>query len=392
MVLIIPLPLRTRYEDQTLVCDPEYPEMPCFNALTNGDVVLDTAAAPKFTIDYDDIFNCSYVGNGVDCQRTPYFILDADVRNYMAYTVVEDGCMDNFTVGQAIRMQESIDWDPSGIFAAVEKRQLPLCTNPIRGVLHSRARSRPPYLPRFQRGSIMCSSPVTVPIRTITIASMVPAIWGEQFSVQFYHPGCPHQRGNRLQLHHAPNHSSIYIGQLAEYTGKGAVTIIGTAPPLKGVWYSSTMGCSAPMLPLPPRFHGHQQPPFYPRPGPGCTTCRRFKWRQPGSSHPKGEQWIGFLHSAVCLWRPERPIWAAANYLYGGQWAQRRVFADLDGDSYMLTWCRPTSWTSPLPGTRTWGRQLWAAAGGDHHRPAVGRICGGPGRDEDRHPVPLPSR
>ena len=204
--------------DQTLVCDPEYPEMPCFNALTNGDVVLDTAAAPKFTIDYDDIFNCSYVGNGVDCQGTPYFILDADVRNYMAYTVVEDGCMDNFTVGQAIRMQESIDWDPSGIFAAVETPIASLY-EPYKGEYYMAGPDPDPHtLPRFQPGFDYVFQSCNCANQDNYDCVNGPCEFEEnnfQSSFTILAAHTKEETDYNSIMH--PNHSSIYIGQLAEY-------------------------------------------------------------------------------------------------------------------------------------------------------------------------------
>ncbi|MEZ4875248.1 MAG: hypothetical protein R2793_07335 [Flavobacteriaceae bacterium] len=116
--------------DPSLICDPSHPEIPCFNALTRGDFVLDTAAAPNFkrewcyanglpidcegNQDYYYINNCAYVGASNDCQGTLYDIQPSDVQNYMAY--IPDGCWNNFSIGQKIRIREAIIRDSQGNF------------------------------------------------------------------------------------------------------------------------------------------------------------------------------------------------------------------------------------------------------------------------------------
>ncbi|GAB5398735.1 MAG: hypothetical protein Aureis2KO_03200 [Aureisphaera sp.] len=93
-----------------------------FNADSAGDFVVDTAAKPRFltggggsTVIFDlDLTNCVYIGNGSDCGGTPYQIFEDDVRNYMskgAQPYPGAGCNDRFSVGQKIRMLETIELD-----------------------------------------------------------------------------------------------------------------------------------------------------------------------------------------------------------------------------------------------------------------------------------------
>lgn len=105
-----------------LPLDPDY------NANDHGDWVPDTASAPAYSIEYcvlndpngdcgvsgsipgDDryafIEGCHYAGFNSDCLGEQYEIFENDVRNYMAYSPSE--CMNAFTIGQAIRMHETV--------------------------------------------------------------------------------------------------------------------------------------------------------------------------------------------------------------------------------------------------------------------------------------------
>lgn len=90
-----------------------------YNALSVGDYVADTAAAPNFFIGgthpYFDSATCSYIGHQTDCQGTAYQLFEQDVRNYMSYA--PSICLNQFTIGQGIRMRESIQNDIYGAFA-----------------------------------------------------------------------------------------------------------------------------------------------------------------------------------------------------------------------------------------------------------------------------------
>tara|TARA_Y100000815_G_scaffold24566_1_gene20651 strand:+ start:369 stop:2012 length:1644 start_codon:yes stop_codon:yes gene_type:complete len=109
------------------------PNDPAYNADSRGDWVTDTAAMPSFRrehcflenlplsqcseggpyfFEYYDRPNCKYIGNDGqndrrDCQGTPYDINETQSRNYMSYA--PGSCLDNFTVGQMVKMRETID-------------------------------------------------------------------------------------------------------------------------------------------------------------------------------------------------------------------------------------------------------------------------------------------
>lgn len=108
-----------RFYDDPILC--EYvnrdPNILPFNALDNGDKVLDTAAAPLFMNDDPNDVNlqtCEYVGQGSDCQDPPrpYEIFEEDIRNMMNGAANPDfwstGCQNIFSVGQKIRVRETI--------------------------------------------------------------------------------------------------------------------------------------------------------------------------------------------------------------------------------------------------------------------------------------------
>ncbi len=120
-------PLSENYENcEHVTRDPLNPdgtENTNYNATTRGDDVTDTAAVPDFrneeyfilldqaltTTNYElfaFIDNCTYNGDGKDCQNTPFDIYPSDVTNVMAYS---GPCQETLTIGQAIRMHEAID-------------------------------------------------------------------------------------------------------------------------------------------------------------------------------------------------------------------------------------------------------------------------------------------
>lgn len=86
--------------------DPDDPE---FNAKCAGDYVVDTNAVPSmYGSEGNNITDdCKYTGNAKDCDGTAYNITEDDVRNFMAYT--KQSCRSRFTVGQGIRVRETID-------------------------------------------------------------------------------------------------------------------------------------------------------------------------------------------------------------------------------------------------------------------------------------------
>ena len=114
------------------------------NSCDTGDRVADTNAVPNFrnefcyfetnsgdcgsdickgdnTQEYYNILDypyCDYIGFNFDCTGAPYTINTDDVKNYMAYT--KSLCSDRFTIGQGIRMLETIAWDPYYEFGDAE--------------------------------------------------------------------------------------------------------------------------------------------------------------------------------------------------------------------------------------------------------------------------------
>lgn len=104
------------------------PNDPDFNTDTRGDFVVDTNAVARFSDEYCrenglpgtdcfissgfyayyiDPINCNYTGFGTDCLNEPYTIYPSDTKNYMNYGI--SSCTNQFTPGQGIRMQETIE-------------------------------------------------------------------------------------------------------------------------------------------------------------------------------------------------------------------------------------------------------------------------------------------
>lgn len=93
------------------------PADPNFNANTNGDCAVDTAAAPEMQVGDVNLETCQYEGDGQDCDGSDFEIFEPDIRNYMGSR--SGGCYDRFSVAQAIRMREYIEEDPNNDLGAV---------------------------------------------------------------------------------------------------------------------------------------------------------------------------------------------------------------------------------------------------------------------------------
>jgi hypothetical protein len=89
---------------------------PDYNAATHVDRVRDTAATLILRAFNTNTQTCLYVDNDSDCTGRPYDIFDEDVRNYMNYVPEVVACEKTFSVGQAIRMRESIDTNCYGLY------------------------------------------------------------------------------------------------------------------------------------------------------------------------------------------------------------------------------------------------------------------------------------
>ncbi len=92
------------------------PQSQNYNALTKADLVADTPAMVSFYNEANlfgvgigniiNIDNCTYTGTLGDNLGVPFDLTPTDVGNVMAYTW--SPCINNFTVGQGIRMREWI--------------------------------------------------------------------------------------------------------------------------------------------------------------------------------------------------------------------------------------------------------------------------------------------
>jgi hypothetical protein len=97
--------------DPNNVCDPEHPEIPCFNATTHGDRIVDTAAISSTTNANNYDYNiCDYTQQGYDCQGEEYDLQEVDLLNFMNINAPNDvyTCRTMFSIGQGVRMRETI--------------------------------------------------------------------------------------------------------------------------------------------------------------------------------------------------------------------------------------------------------------------------------------------
>ncbi len=107
-----------------------------FNADVAGDYVVDTAAVPRFDIEYCwvnglpysdcagrtgneyyylNTTTCQYVGSNGGCGGDDYIIFESDVRNFMGYTRCDSPR--TFSIGQGVRIHETIEYDISNRFS-----------------------------------------------------------------------------------------------------------------------------------------------------------------------------------------------------------------------------------------------------------------------------------
>jgi hypothetical protein len=85
-----------------------------YNADCSGDFVTDTGAMRELNNNTTYIsVDCNYMGQLTDCDGTPYQMGDAEIRNFMSYTLQH--CRDRFTIGQMIRVREYLKNDPQGV-------------------------------------------------------------------------------------------------------------------------------------------------------------------------------------------------------------------------------------------------------------------------------------
>lgn len=112
-----------------------------YNAHEAGDFIIDTAASPPLLVGTVDSEYCFYTFGGTDCGGSPYEVFDEDVANFMSRLYYGYTCQDRLTMGQGIRIRETIDcW-----LDVYNVAQVPISTlyEPYKG-------SYPPYYPHAQ--------------------------------------------------------------------------------------------------------------------------------------------------------------------------------------------------------------------------------------------------
>lgn len=186
---------------------------PDYNADTNGDRVTDTAATLVLRAFNTNAQTCLYEGNDQDCAETDYIIYDEDVRNYMNYVPEVGTCEKIFSIGQAIRMRESIDINCYNKYDNVMTTDLSSLYEPYEGEYYMAGPTLPIHKPLFQPGfdyrfvdcNCSCPQPILYGDLNFTYnnANIVSSIDADD---------------NRYEAIVHPNHSAIRILQLEENT------------------------------------------------------------------------------------------------------------------------------------------------------------------------------
>ena len=135
------------------VCDPEHPEIPCFNATTRGDRIVDTAAISSTTNANNYDYNiCDYTQQGYDCQGEEYDLFPVDLLNFMNINTPNGvyTCRTIFSTGQGVRMRETILGRPD-IFVPVNAT-VPDLYEPYVGEYYNTGPNLPIHNPLFQPG------------------------------------------------------------------------------------------------------------------------------------------------------------------------------------------------------------------------------------------------
>jgi len=116
-----------------------------YNATTNGDRVVDTAACSE---NYSTE-ECLYTDSKLNCDDTSYEIFEKDIRSFMGYRHNE--CRDSFTVGQKIRIREAIAYDELGNFTLAQT-DIASLYEPYKGAYYEIGPTIPNQVPYFQPG------------------------------------------------------------------------------------------------------------------------------------------------------------------------------------------------------------------------------------------------
>lgn len=227
------LPQCEQVERNPLVtCDPMYPEIPCYNANIAGDIIPDTAAMPDFANEYcvlNDplatcasgdpntfrfwwLEDCSYIGSNRDCKEMFYEIYNEDVANLMSYSPSE--CRNRFTVGQVIRMRETIAWDLQGRWSNRET-DISSLYEPYKGEYYVAGPSTSHNPPLFQPGFDYTFYACSCENQDNYDCANGPCDYNEN-NFQSYTISINEidkYESDYTSITH-PNHSSIYIAQL----------------------------------------------------------------------------------------------------------------------------------------------------------------------------------
>jgi len=139
--------------DPNDVCDPEHPEIPCYNATTRGDRVVDTAAICYTNNNYSyDYSICDFTQPNYDCQGVVYDLHLVDLLNYMNINTPNGvyTCRTMFSTGQGVRMRETILGRPD-VFEDVSAT-VPDLYDPYVGEYYNTGPNLPVHNPLFQPG------------------------------------------------------------------------------------------------------------------------------------------------------------------------------------------------------------------------------------------------
>ncbi|HAT66741.1 MAG TPA: hypothetical protein DCS66_19480 [Flavobacteriaceae bacterium] len=210
----------TRDENIPCIPNPADPYEPCFNANDKGDKVVDTAAIS--TTRESNGYNystCDYDIVGQDCQGTFYNLFSVDLLNFMNVNFPNSitGCRSLFSDGQGIRMRQTILGNPV-IFAPIGTEVSSLYEQYSGDYYVVGPAPDPHTQPKFQPGfdyvfrSCSCANQDTYDCVN------GPCDFDEN-NFQSYLvivDAFSKYESNYSSITH-PNHSSIYISQLADY-------------------------------------------------------------------------------------------------------------------------------------------------------------------------------
>jgi len=185
-----------------------------YNADTHGDRITDTAATLVLRGYNTNSLTCEYEGTESDCEETDYDIYPADVQNFMNYVPQDDlSCNKIFSLGQGIRMRESLDIDCSGQYANAITTDVASLYEPYKGEYYLAGPAQLTDFPLFQPGfdykfvECHCSCPQPIPYGntnfTYSILNVLNSIDADDTNY-----------GDMVH----PNHSAIRILQLEDGT------------------------------------------------------------------------------------------------------------------------------------------------------------------------------